>query len=90
MPKKPSATQIVQSLTACLTLAMSRQQCFVKECQKLHVAAKSYQRLTNRLKLLLFNAPLNWLLRDVSGQLFGHTAFGNSQNYCIYVTSNKN
>lgn len=90
MPEKNSATQIVQSLTAFLTPVRSRQQCFVKECRKLQVAAKNYQRLTNRLKLLLFNAPLNWLLRDVSRQLFGHRAFGNRRSYCIYVTSNKN
>lgn len=49
MPKKPSATRIVQSLTACLTPVMSRQQCFVKECRKLHMAAKSYQRLTTEI-----------------------------------------
>lgn len=58
-------------------------------CKRVPKTAKNYQRLTNRLKSLLFSAPLNWLLRDVSRQLFGHRTFGNSISYCIYVTSNK-
>lgn len=89
MPEESSATQTVQSLTVFLTPVKSRQQCFVKECRKVHVAAKNYQRLTNTLKLLLFSVSLNWLLRDASRQIFGHGTFGNSRRYCIYVTSNK-